>query len=50
MVMIMEHCQTYHVLIYNNEISMLLRLLQRLQHLSVIIGHLMYTKSNHKYS
>ena len=50
MVMIMEHCQTYHVLIDNNEISMLLRLLQRLQHLSVIIGHLMYTKSNHKYS
>ena len=50
MVMIMEHCQTYHVLIYNNEISMFLRVFQMLQHLCVIIGHLKYTKSNHKYS
>ena len=50
MMMIMEHCQTCHVLIYNNEISMFLRLFQRLKHLCVIIGHLKYTKSYHKYS
>ena len=50
MVMIMEHCQTYHVLIYNNDISMFLILFQMLKHLYVITDHLKYTKRNHKYS
>ena len=51
MVMIMEHCQTYHVLKYNNEISMFLRLFQML-HTTFVCDNwsLKVHQSNHKYS
>ena len=43
----MEHCQSYHVLVYNNEISVFLILVTTLMRDNL---SLKVHKSNHKYS